>query len=147
MTLNEWAVLHRDEAIGELASAQEIKGLLALMQRELMDAGKSLSLDGRFSHAFWACLTIARIALRACGYRLRSAAHHYRAIESLEYTLSIDPHVVRNLQAFRAKRVHAEYEAADFITPLELEEVMQLAEELQRILLNWLRIEHRDLLA
>ena len=145
MTLTEWANLHRDEVIAEPTSSQEIGNLLALMERELKDADSPLSLDGRFAHAFWACLTAARIALRADGYRLRSTAHHYRAIESLEYTLDIAPRIVSQLQAFRAKRAQVEYDMVDFVTTTEFNEVQELAGELKKKLLEWLRTEHNDL--
>jgi len=116
MTLSEWAAAHRDEAVAEPTSRQEIGNLLAIIDRELSDDDSALSLDGRFIHVFWASLAVARAALRASGYRLRSTAHHYLAIESLEYTLGLDSSQVRRLQAFRAKRARAEYEMTDVVT-------------------------------
>jgi len=128
------------------SGGQEIRNLLAIINRELRDDDSALSLDGRFIHAFWASLCVARAALRASGYRLRSTAHHYLAIESLEYTLGLDAGQVHRLQAFRAKRARAEYEMTDVVTDTEHREARQLAEDLRQALVAWLRAEHPRLL-
>jgi hypothetical protein len=60
MTLSEWAAAHRDEVVAEPTSQQEIRNLLAIINRELRDDDSALSLDGRFIHAFWASLCVAR---------------------------------------------------------------------------------------
>ena len=146
MTLSEWAAQHKDEAIAEATNSKEIQNLLAVVDRELQDAATG-STDGRFMNAFWACLTVARIALRANGFRPRSVAHHYRVIESLEYTLRLDSERIRRLQAYRAKRARAEYEMADIISDAEFREALQFAQDLRQALLSWLQAEHPDLLS
>jgi len=146
MTLSEWVAQNRDEVLPEPTSRQEIRGLLAVIDRELLDAGAVPSLDGKFSHVFWASLMVARTALRASGYRLRSTAHHYKAIESLEYTLGLDSAQLLRLQAYRAKWARAEYETAGLVTEVELEEASDLAKTLRQGLNDWLHREHPDLI-
>ena len=124
-----------------------ISNLLAAVDREPGGADSVVSLDWRFTYAFWACLTVARIALRANGIRPRSVAHHYRVIESLEYTLGLDPERIRRLQAYRAKRARAEYEMAGIVSEAEYREARQFAQELRQELLSWLRTEHPELLS
>jgi ribosomal protein S13 len=131
----------------EPTTSKEIRSLLAVLDRELRDADSAASTDGRFINAFWACLTIARIALRANGLRPRSVAHHYLVIESLEHTLGLDLERVRRLQAYRAKRARAEYEMAGVVSDVEYREARHFAQELKQELLSWLKSEHPELLS
>jgi hypothetical protein len=139
--LREWVAHHRDEIVEEPTSSQEIEGLLAVINRDLRDASVIESLDGQFTCTYWACLQIARTALRARGYRLRSTAHHFLAIESLEYTLGLDAPRLRQLQVFRAKRAAVAYETAGHVSDTELREARALAEYLKAVLCSWL---HED---
>jgi hypothetical protein len=146
MTFEDWLANHRDEIVGEPSGGQEIQSLLAVIDRDLADARGPISLDGRFVHIFHACLTVARTALRASGYRTRSKAHHQRSIDSLRYTLGLDPGSIRELQAYRIKRANAEYEMVGLVTETELEEALLLAEDLKNKLLEWLRQGHPELM-
>jgi hypothetical protein len=147
VTFNDWLSDHRDEIVPEAASPEEIANLLAVVDRELGDSESARSLDGRFVHAYWACLTVARTALRACGYRLRSVAGHVRTIESLEHTMEVDQGSRRQLHTFRTKRARADYEMVDTVSGADLEEASRLAEELREKLHSWLMAEHPDLIA
>ena len=110
MTLSEWAAQHPDEIIAEDASRAAVPSLVAVVAREVADAAGVPSDDGRLEHAFAACVTAARAALAACGYRIRSSAHLYLAIESLEYTLGIPRDEVHRLQTDRRMRARAMYD-------------------------------------
>jgi len=80
--------------------------LLSTIDRDLKDASvRAISDDRRFEAAFNAALTASILALRACGYRTSTQmGHHVRAIESLEFTMSADPSLIRKLKAFSTKR-------------------------------------------
>jgi hypothetical protein len=146
MTLKQWVAQNRDEILEKQTSSQEIESVLSLVDRDLRDAGAIESIDGRFTCTYWACLQIARAALRASGYRLRSTAHQVRAIESMKYTLGLDAVRLRRLQIFRTKRAAAAYETAGLITDEELRDAREMADYLKSALYEWLKSRHPDLL-
>jgi len=77
---NGWLIEHR-------TSRQEIKHLLRLVDRDLVDCRNStLSADWRFNIAYNAALQCAKAALAAAGFRAAKDAHHYRVIQSLSIT-------------------------------------------------------------
>ena len=119
MDLREWAAQHRDQVLPQRVRVGEVARLFRIIARHFSDALLPTSLDERFMNAFWACLTVAQIALRASGYRLRSEAHHYLAIESLSYTLGLSVDKVHTLHAYRRKRSRAQYEMAGVVSETE----------------------------
>jgi hypothetical protein len=134
MTLTEWAELHRSDLVAEPPNQSLIAELRAVADREIRDAETVASDDGRLGHAHTACLAIAAAALAASGYRVRqgSLAHHWRLIESLEYTLGLTPGQVKELQDYRKKRRLSVYERAGVVTPGEAAAAEAAAKELVR---------------
>ena len=103
---NGWLVAHK-------TSPHEIKDLLGVADRDLRDcATKGLSDDWRLAIAYNAALQCATAALAASGYRASREAHHFRIIQSLEFTLSVNTKQVGLLDAFRKKRNTCDYERA-----------------------------------
>ncbi len=145
MTLSEWAAQHRDEVIAEGATRTAIAPLLAVIAREITDAEGVPSDDGRLEHAFTSCLTVARTALVACGYRLRATAHHYLAIESLQYTLGLTEGEVSQLQRLRRMRARAMYDQVGIASREDAEAALTAARGLRDHLSAWLASEHPDL--
>lgn len=70
--------------------AREIRDLLRIADRDIEDSQKGLSSDWQMNIAYNAVLALATAALAAEGYRVARESHHYRAIESLEYTIGLD---------------------------------------------------------
>jgi hypothetical protein len=65
-------------------SAQEIRDLLAVVERDLADcATEDISADWRTNIAYNAALQAAGAALVASGYRATRDQHHFRVIQSL----------------------------------------------------------------
>ena len=92
---NAWLTEHQ-------TSAQEIRDLLAVVERDLSDsAAKGLSADWRLNIAYNAALQAAAAALAACGYRAARDNHHFRTIESLAETIGADPKTVSTFDAYR----------------------------------------------
>jgi hypothetical protein len=81
----------------EPTSRDEIKNLLAIVDRDLKDANvTAISEDRRFEAAFNAARTAATIALRASGYRTSTQpGHHEKTIESLELTIKAESKLIR----------------------------------------------------
>jgi hypothetical protein len=144
MTLNDWQkagwlTAHRP-------SADETARLLALVERDLASClTPGLDSDWRFSIAYNACLQCAVAALAAEGYRAGREAHHYRVLQSLTFTLGLEPEVVRILDSFRKKRNLCDYELTGLISEKELAEVVGMAQSLRDRLKTWLLERHPDL--
>ena len=51
-------------------------------------------------------------ALAAAGYRPSRDAHHYRTIQSLEFTIGADSKLIAKFDAFRKKRNLGDYSIA-----------------------------------
>ncbi|HNY38840.1 MAG TPA: hypothetical protein PKJ41_00530 [Bryobacteraceae bacterium] len=127
---------------------QEITALLALADRDLKACQTpNLVSDWRFNIAYNAALQSATAALAAAGYRVERANHHYRTLQSLEFTIGLDENRIRVLDLFRKKRNLADYERAEIVTDAELSRMIELAAKLRRTVETWIRTHHPDLLA
>ncbi len=137
---NGWLVVHK-------TSPQEIKDLLGVTERDLRDcAAKGLSDDWRLAIAYNAALQCATAALAASGFRASREAHHFRIIQSLSFTLSLETEQVGLLDAFRKKRNTCDYERAGVASTAEANEITSLARELRQRLEVWLLQNHPELL-
>jgi hypothetical protein len=78
MILDDW--LRDDWLKRHKTTKAEIDALLAIVDRELQDSRvDGVSVDGRFSHAYRAALTLATVLLYASGYSpSRGQSHHHR---------------------------------------------------------------------
>ena len=121
--------------------------MLGIVFRDLKDAQvDAISADRRFEAAFNAARTAANVALRACGYRTATQlGHHLKTIESLELTIRADPRLVQKMRVFSKKRNATSYDSAGNVSDLELEEIVGVANELQQIVIAWLRENHPEL--
>ena len=147
MTLSRWADLHRSDLAPEQSNKSMIAELRAVADREIRDAETVESSDGRLGHAHSACLAVAAAALAASGYRVRrgSLAHHWRLIESLQYTLGLTAGQVKELQDYRKKRSLSIYERAGIVTSTEADAALTAARRLRERLAAWLAAEHPKL--
>lgn len=95
-------------------SRQEIADLFALADRDLKACQTpALVSDWQFNIAYNAALQLAATALAAAGYSAERGNHHYRTIQSLEFTLGLVPATIRKFDVFRKKRNITDYERAD----------------------------------
>lgn len=137
---NSWLVEHK-------TSAEEIAGLLAIVERDLANAKVAgLSDDWRFNIAYNAALQAATAALAASGFRAAREQHHYRTIQSLALTIGWPGGKVDRLDRFRKKRNITGYESAGVISKGEAREILELAAALRGDVLAWLGKQHPKLL-
>ena len=93
-----WLVEHQ-------TSPREVADLLGVADRDLRDCQvPGLSADWRLNIAYNAALGVATVALAAAGYRAARDAHHYRAIQSLGYTIGVGTNPIAQFEQFRKKR-------------------------------------------
>ena len=137
---NGWLVSHQP-------SRQEINDLLGLAQRDLTDARTAgLSADWRFNIAYNATLQSATAALAAAGYRAAREAHHFRILQSLQFTIGADRKTLSQLDQFRKKRNIGGYERAGGVSELEVSEMLALARRVHEEVITWLRGNRPELL-
>jgi len=137
---NGWLTQHR-------TSREEIADLLGVIERDLGDCQTAgLSPDWRLTIAYNAGLQVATTALAASGYRASREAQHYRAIQSLAFTLQVDAAGLIQLEAFRKKRNVSDYERAGAVSQVEADEMVALAQRLRDVLVRWLEEKHPGLL-
>ena len=127
-------------------SKQEIAELLKAVDRDLADSQlQGLSADRRFATGYSAALLLATLALAASGYRAQQEGHHYWSIQSLAFTLKLDPKTIDQLNAFRRKRNIADYERVGTVSELEIKSMVTLAKELRAMVIEWLKRNHPHL--
>ena len=145
MSLNDW--LKAQWLKVHKTSRQEITNLLGVADRDLRDClAKGLSDDGRLAISYNAALQCAVAALAACGYQPSRDAHHYRVIQSLEYTIGTNSKLIAQFDAFRKKRNVGDYEIAGSTSKMEADEMVALAQRLRKQVEDWLRANHPELL-
>lgn len=137
---NSWLVQHA-------TSPEEITNLLGLSDRDLAACQvKQLPADWRFAIAYNAGLQAATAALAAAGYRATRDNHHYRVIQSLEFTTTPDRRVIDTFDAFRKKRNISSYDLAGSVSDKEADEMLKLAASLRADVEKWIRATRPELL-
>lgn len=146
MSLEQWADngwLRR-----HITSRKEIAGLLAIVQRDLNDAGGGgISSDWRFGIAYNATLKLCTILLHASGFRPEKNLQHYRTLQALPLILGGHRKADADyLEACRTKRNTVEYDRAGTTTDADVDELLKFARSLRKDVLGWLGKNHPDLL-
>lgn len=138
---NGWLKRHQPSSV-------ETHELLAVVDRDLRDCQtRGLSEDWRFGIAYNAALQLARIVLHAAGFdTLKGDSHHFRAIDSLQFTIGAESMLIDQFQVFRKKRVAGVYETAGMISDADASGMLRLAQDLLERVMEYLMAEHSDLL-
>ena len=117
--------------------------MLAIVERDLVDAEGEISADWRFGIAYNAALKLCTILLHASGYRPERALQHYRTIAALPLILGDERKDDADyLETCRAKRNTAEYEMAGVATEKDAPELVDFVKELREDVLDWLKKHH-----
>jgi hypothetical protein len=135
-----WLVAHE-------TTSEEIRDLLAVAERELRDcAVPGLSPDTVLGLGYDAAAQLSSAALAAAGYRGARARRHWLAVQSLAYTIRADAKLIARLDAFRRKRIVAEYERAGSTSEKEAHEMCELAKALRDQVRAWIEKTRPELL-
>jgi hypothetical protein len=136
---NGWPKEHK-------TSREEIADLLAVAARDLeASATNGLHNDWKFNIAYNSALQLATAALAATGYQAERNAHHYRVIQTLQFTLGMDAKSILKFDTFRKKRNISDYERSGTVSELEVDEVRKLAARLRFEVEDWLARKHPTL--
>jgi hypothetical protein len=145
VSLRDW--LKHNWLVEHETSAEEIAGLLAIVERDLSNARVAgLSDDWKLNIAYNAGLQAATAALAASGFRSAREQHHYRTIQSLALTIGWPAPKVDRFDRLRKKRNIGGYETAGLVSGQEAAEMRRLAVSLRDDVLAWLRKNHAKLL-
>ena len=118
MSLQSW--LQNGWLVQHTTSPEEIANLLAISDRDLSACQvKELPTDWRFAIAYNAGLQAATATLAAAGYRATRDNHHYRVIQSLEFTTAPDRKFIDTFDSFRKKRNISSYDVAGSVSDKE----------------------------
>lgn len=144
MSLQSW--LQNSWLVQHTSSQEEIGNLLAISDRDLQACRvEKLPADWRFAIAYNAALQAATAALAAAGYRATRDNHHFRIIQSLEFTLASGAKLIGAFDAFRKKRNLTSYDLAGAISDAEADEMFILASNLRREAEKWIRTTRPEL--
>lgn len=135
-----WLRLHK-------TTGEEIRNLLAIVDRDLHDAQGGISPDWRFGIAYNAALKLCTILLYAEGYRPERTLQHYRTIQSLPIILGeARKQDAEYLDTCRAKRNRIEYDYVGGASDDDADELLAFTRSLREDTLAWLRTRHSELL-
>jgi hypothetical protein len=144
MNLEQWVQNNRDDLNQEKPNSSAIRELLSVAEREITYAKSVSSSEGKLTHAYAACLSIARSALAVCDFRIRSGSksHHYKSIASLQYTISLSPEEVREIQNYRQARHQSIYDFASVVSESKADCALETAEMLLVRYRDWIKANH-----
>lgn len=138
MTLQNWA--SNGWLRAHQSSPQEIRELLAMVDRDLADAQSDISNDWRFGIAYNAALKLCTVLLYASGYRPEKTLAHYRTIAALPLILGDQRKPeVNYLDTCRMKRNTVEYDHIGGVTGDDVDELIAFSKGLRTEVLEWLR--------
>jgi hypothetical protein len=144
MSLQQWA--ENGWLRPHQTSRQEIDDLLAIVARDLADAGGAISADWRFGIAYNAALKLCVILLHASGYRPEKTLQHYRTIAALPEILGEQwKDAADYLETCRRKRNIVEYDRVGVVTEQDASELAAFCRELRQEVLAWLNKNHPEL--
>ncbi|MBI4304113.1 MAG: hypothetical protein HY665_07240 [Chloroflexi bacterium] len=85
--------------------------------------------------------------MRSGRYRIPGwcEAHHYRAIQSLSFTIGASTDLIDQLDGFRKKRNISDYERAGAVSEHEAREMLALAKTLRETVATWFKNSHPEL--
>lgn len=124
--MTTWAKLLAEKRVAaEPATKQEIDDLRAVVARSLRDSKAiNLSADGKFGFAYNAVRSLATMAIRAAGYRVKShGGGHFNTFIALE---AVSPAFAASAAYFdicRQKRNELSYDEADVVSETEADEL------------------------
>ncbi len=144
MTLKDWA--DNGWLRSHQTSREEISNLLAIVDRDLLDAKGNISPDWRFGIAYNSALKLCTILLYAEGYHPTHTLQHYRSIAALPLILGSGKKAdAEYLENCRKKRNVVEYDYVGGASAKDAEELIEFVNELKDEVLKWLKAKHPEL--
>lgn len=136
------------ESLEPLAtSKEEIADLFARFTQALGDADVTAqSIDGRYVDAYTAGFLLAKIVVRASGYRVRGGENHLDTLRSVVWLVGtqVQPSVDA-LEAARRRRNATMYDAAGLVDADDVAALIRRVEGFEIQVRDWLATQHPEL--
>lgn len=137
------------EALVPLASsAKEIAELRQAYKQQLDDAQVAdQSADGRYIDAYMAGFTLAKLVVRAAGYRVKGGENHRDMWLAVPWCMgtTVQPRV-DFLAAARGRRNKAMYDAVGLIDDEDVELLLEQVQLFESAALKWVSEKHLELI-
>jgi hypothetical protein len=144
MSLKQWA--DNGWLKPHQTSWKEIKNLLDIVDRDMLDAGSAISTDWRFGIAYNAALKLCTVLLYAEGYRASRELQHYRTLAALPEILGEAKKVdAEYLDDCRKKRNIVEYDYVGGASESDADELIVFVKEFRDEIITWLKKKHPEL--
>lgn len=136
-----------DALVALATSRQEIADLFGRYAIALADASlPTQSVDGRYVDAYTAGFLLAKIAVRASGFRVKGGDNHRDTFAALPWLLGSAAQASADaLDAARKKRNADLYDGAGFVGEVDLEALLTRVAIFAGLLGEWLAKEHPEL--
>lgn len=130
-------------------SAQEIADLLSRFDVALADASLAQqSVDGRYVDAYTAGFLLAKIVVRASGYRVGGGENHRDTLLAVPWLMGTESQsAVDALDAARKRRNATLYDAAGLVEDDDVTALVNRVKTFQALVRAWLSATHPELLA
>jgi hypothetical protein len=129
-----------------LTSSNELDGLRKLVARDMADAIlPGLSADRTFATAYNAVLQLSEIALACAGYRVSATlpGHHQTTFEAAGLVLGPAARQLTDyFETCRRKRKVIDYDSADVTTESQAAELLEKANQYQKLVEGWIAKNH-----
>jgi len=145
MSLKQWA--DNGWLRPHQTSWKEIKNLLDIVDRDMLDAESVISTDWRFGIAYNAALKLCTLLLYAEGYRVSRELQHYRTLAALPEILGEAKKAdAEYLDDCRKKRNIVEYDYVGGASESDADELIVFVKEFRDEVISWLKKNHPELL-
>lgn len=128
-------------------SAQEIAELLSRFEVALRDARVlDQSADGRYVDAYRAGFLLAKLVVRASGYRVKGGENHRDTLLAVAWLMGSEAQTaVDSLDAARKRRNATMYDAAGLVGDEDVLALLGRVERFETLVREWLGREHPEL--
>ncbi len=135
------------ESLEPLESSRE--ELVALIERYRLAVADAQvpgqSDDGRYVDAYTSGFLLAKIVVRAAGYRVRGGENHRDTLRSVPWVMgSVVQPSVDVLDAARKRRNATMYDAAGLVGPEDVRALLVRVREFEVLVREWLERDHPD---
>jgi hypothetical protein len=129
-------------------SRREITELMSRFDVALKDARvKGKSADGRYVDAYTAGFLLAKVVIRASGYRVKGGENHRDTLLAVVWLMGSEAQAtVDALAAARKRRNATMYDAAGMVDEDDVAALLGRVERFETLVREWLATEHPELI-
>jgi hypothetical protein len=136
------------ESLERLETSQgEIADLLRRFDAAVCDSRvPAQSVDGRYVDAYSAGFLLAKVVIRASGYRVKGGENHLDTLRAVPWIMgSRSQGAVDALDAARKRRNASMYDAVGLVDETDVAALLSRVEQFETLVRDWLSEEHPEL--